>query len=144
MHVPDAIESPDVPEEAQEFARAVSRAVNGELSFGDPTDIRGGKKNGEKDNMRMHFVLLEVTTRDAAHVCTHNLKASIAGAGTTKPNVIWWRVGAKSAAGSIPVEMDYQAGDAITENAITLRARAGAAIPNPTTILLIFQAVSPW
>lgn len=155
--VPETIQNPGNAIEVQEHSRAVSRVINGDLTFGDPSDRVGGGANGRKDNMSGAWVSMNLAAADfyvegstagAAVRFEHNLNAPTAGIaplGTpSRPNVIWFVWGKRTATTHGPMDLIYRQGDAITANYIDLRPIAGDDAPTGVQVIVWFQAVGPW
>ena len=123
--------------------------INGELSFGEPIDFRGGNANGVKDNMRGSWVTATIEAVNAALTFNHNLNLSIIGCTTVKPNVVWVITCIRhSGTGTGALALEFQQGDAIGANSIQLRlrniGRTVAAGADAVTATVFFQGVPPW
>jgi hypothetical protein len=159
--VPETIQNPGKPIEVQEYARLVSRSINGDLSFGDPVDSLGDSgsgsgNNGRRDNMNGHHVRVELVAANfyvagvsagVAVAFDHNLNLSTNGTvvlGPVFPNVIWWRDGTTTDSVHGPIDLVYRQGDAIGANSISLRPICVGAAPTSCVMVVWFQGVTPW
>ena len=154
--VPETIQNPGKPIEVQEFARAVARVINGDLSFGDPTDRVGGGSNGSKDNLSGGWASSDLTDTDffvngvsagSGIIFTHNLNAPTPGTNfptADSPNVVWPIVCWKTDTDHGPLQLVFRQGDLLSANFIVLRPVAGDLAPDNATVVVWFQVVSPW
>ena len=143
--VPETIQNPGRPIEVQEFARAVARAINGDLSFGEPIDNVSGGSNGRKDNISGSWVVQTIALGDfgTAVTFTHNLNASINGVGSTMTNVIWFESWRTSNTPPTVMQLVFRHGDAVGADSIELRPTSPIPPAGGATVRVFFQVVPP-
>lgn len=146
---------PENPDAVAEWARAVADWANGQVSIGEPVATIGDgsgivdplRPNGVKGHLLGSFVVRsDIVLADTVYTFTHNLNIPNKAVANDPLNVCWVVVRlvhdgtAVNEASTISV--NYESGDAVTENAIDLRFYIGGArtiaAPNPLTAALWF------
>lgn len=130
---------------AHEFRRERERN-NRRIEFGDGPEE--DFEIGGSQNIRGAWVVEEIDAINVPHVFTHNLRLDFSPA-FTQPNVSWGINAIKhSGAGGGILNIDYDLGDPVTANAISLRLRSDGArtvnASNPATVLVFFIPVREW